>query len=338
MLTVEQLHHAFDRQPVLRGINLSIDEGEIVCLLGPSGCGKTTLLRIIAGLEKPISGDVKLNGSSIVPVPVHQRDFGLMFQDFALFPHLNVAQNVAFGLRMKPLSSAEQRQRVQEVLKLVELEGYERRSVTEISGGEKQRVALARSLCPRPRLLMLDEPLGSLDAALRQRLILDLKQIIKSVGLTAIYVTHDQQEAYTIADRIALMNAGQIEQIDAPASLYHRPHTRFAAQFLGLENIVEMQAWRSSQFNERYTPPDHAGQAKAVLLHPAGLTLAEKDTPGTLPVIVVSHMFQGRFYTIEVEIEGLRLRLDPPSSRNSVPHVGEEVGLRIQPEAVLWLD
>ena len=202
MLDIINVTRAFDGQAVLRGINLPVDQGEIVCLLGPSGCGKTTMLRIVAGLEHADGGDVRINGNSIMATPVHQRDFGLMFQDFALFPHMNVAENVGFGLRMRPV--ADDQQRVDEVIRLVGLAGFEQRDVGELSGGERQRVALARSLAPRPRLLMLDEPLGSLDAALRTRLVVELRQIIKQIGLTAIYVTHDQEEAFAIADRIAI--------------------------------------------------------------------------------------------------------------------------------------
>jgi ABC-type Fe3+/spermidine/putrescine transport system ATPase subunit len=212
MLEVRDVELAFGDLPVLRGVSLEAAEGEIVCLLGPSGCGKTTLLRVIAGLEVPERGDVIFDGRSVRDVPVHRRGFGLMFQDFALFPHLDVARNAAFGLRMMGIPAAERQRRVQEVLSLVGLAGFERRDVAKLSGGEKQRVALARSLAPNPRLLMLDEPLGSLDAALRERLVIEIREIIKQVGRAALYVTHDQHEAFAIADRIIIMNEGRFEQ------------------------------------------------------------------------------------------------------------------------------
>ena len=208
LLEIEKLRLSIGNFEVLKGVDLTIADGEIVCLLGASGSGKTTLLRIIAGLEYADAGSVKLDGASILSIPVHQRDFSFMFQDFALFPHLNVVQNVVFGLRMRKVNRAAQQKRVAEVLDLVGLSGFEQRDVTELSGGERQRVALARSLAPSPRLLLLDEPLGSLDASLRERLAVELREIIRQTGLTAVHVTHDQQEAYAIADRIAIMSSG----------------------------------------------------------------------------------------------------------------------------------
>lgn len=242
MLTITNVSKAYTPgTPVLQNINLTIAEGEIVCLLGPSGCGKTTLLRIVAGLEEPDQGQLTLAGHNLRRVPVHQRNFGLMFQEFALFPHRTVAENVAFGLRMAGLSRAEITQRVQEVLALVNLDGYGARSIFALSGGERQRVALARSLAPRPRLLMLDEPLGSLDRALREELMVELRMILKEVGVTALYVTHDQQEAFAVADRLVVMYQGQIEQSGPPPAIYHTPATAFVARFLGFHNLLPLQ-------------------------------------------------------------------------------------------------
>ncbi len=282
MLEINGIRRSFDGQPVLKGVDLTIADGEIVCLLGASGSGKTTLLRIIAGLEYADAGSVKLDGASILSIPVHQRDFSFMFQDFALFPHLNVVQNVVFGLRMRKVNRAAQQKRVAEVLDLVGLSGFEQRDVTELSGGERQRVALARSLAPSPRLLLLDEPLGSLDASLRERLAVELREIIRQTGLTAVHVTHDQQEAYAIADRIAIMHHGQIEQVDAPEALYYRPRTTYAARFLGLNNILPVDEKQAGQV---HTPvgwipfSNGDGQVDAVLLHPEGIQLAAHVVP-----------------------------------------------------------
>lgn len=242
MLVIEQLEKAYTPGlPVLRDISLTIDQGEVVSLLGPSGCGKSTLLRIVAGLEQADRGTLTMNGGDLTTIPVHQRNFGLMFQEFALFPHRTVAENIAFGLRMAGKSRSEIAARVAEVLMLVDLRAYGQRSIFELSGGERQRVALARSLAPRPRLLMLDEPLGSLDRALRDELVTELRTILKEVRATALYVTHDQQEAFAVADRLVLMRAGQIEQIGTPYSVYQSPANAFVARFLGLTNLLPVQ-------------------------------------------------------------------------------------------------
>jgi ABC-type Fe3+/spermidine/putrescine transport system ATPase subunit len=227
--------------PALLDIDLTIVAGEIVCLLGPSGCGKTTLLRIVAGLEQPDHGEVHLNGENLLQIPVHRRNFGLMFQEFALFPHRTVGENVAFGLHMARWQPAQITQRVTEMLALVNLTGYAQRSIFELSGGERQRVALARSLAPNPRLLMLDEPLGSLDRALREELMNELRAILKRVGVTALYVTHDQEEAFVVADRLVVMNRGRIEQVGTPPVVYNRPANEFVAHFLGFTNLLSAQ-------------------------------------------------------------------------------------------------
>ncbi|MFQ5421992.1 MAG: ABC transporter ATP-binding protein, partial [Anaerolineae bacterium] len=240
---------SFDGEPVLRGVSLALRAGEIVVLLGPSGCGKTTLLRILAGLEVADNGRLLLNEQDLSRIPVHQRGFGMVFQDYALFPHKNVFENVAFGLRMQNWDKRQLQERVMQVLALVGLVGFGERPIYELSGGEQQRVALARSLAPAPRLILLDEPLGALDRALRERLMLDLRHILKEAGgvmgrpegITTIYVTHDQAEAFAIADRVMVMNRGQIDQVGAPLSLYRHPQTPFVARFLGMQNLFEVR-------------------------------------------------------------------------------------------------
>lgn len=231
LLDLRSITKYYHSTPALYNVDLCINKGSIVCLLGPSGCGKTTLLRVIAGLEQADSGTTIFAGQSINHIPPHQRGFGLMFQEYALFPHRNVAENIAFGLRMRHIPREQIDVRVAEMLTLVGLTGYEQRRVYELSGGERQRVALARSLAPNPPVLMLDEPLGALDRALRERLLDELRDILKQVGVTSIYVTHDQTEAFAIADQLVLMHAGQIEQQGLPTTIYRHPKSTFAARF-----------------------------------------------------------------------------------------------------------
>jgi ABC-type Fe3+/spermidine/putrescine transport system ATPase subunit len=243
LLDVSHVSKSYPGLPVLHDVSFEVEEGEIVCMLGPSGCGKTTLLRLIAGLEAPDTGRIAFAGGDLSTVPAHRRNFGLMFQDYALFPHKDVAANVAFGLRMQGWTPEKTAARVDEMLQLVELGGYERRRVNELSGGEQQRVALARSLAPKPRLLMFDEPLGSLDRALREQLMNSLRGILKQVGVTALYVTHDQEEAFAIADRVFIMQpgageGGRIVQGGSPQEVYCRPQSAYVAGFLGFRNLL----------------------------------------------------------------------------------------------------
>ncbi len=333
MLSVVGITRSFDFTPVLRGVDLEVERGEIVCLLGASGSGKSTLLRIIAGLERPDSGDIRLDGASILNQPVHTRDFGLMFQDFALFPHMNVAQNVEFGLRMKGIAANQRRERVREVLALVNLSGFDKRDITRLSGGERQRVALARSLAPNPRLLMLDEPLGALDAVLRERLILELRDIIKTVGLTAIYVTHDRREAFAISDRLAIMNDGVITQMDTPANVYRRPATVFAARLLGLGNVIPVSDWRNG---EAITPLGAFPldvQAPALLLHPDGIELGER-----ISGVVTESVFQGDTVQISLTANNIPLSFKLDSRRaSSYPRPGNPIQLAINPAYIIPL-
>jgi len=219
-------------------VDLRIAEGEFFSLLGPSGCGKTTTLRMIAGFEEPTSGQILLHGRDMVGVPPFRRDVNMVFQQYALFPHMDVFENVAFGLRRKKVAKGEIARRVAEALALVELEGREKRRPRQLSGGQQQRVALARALVNRPRALLLDEPLGALDLKLRQAMQLELKRIQREVGITFVYVTHDQEEALTMSDRLVVMNAGRIEQLGSPRELYEYPATRFVANFIGTSNIL----------------------------------------------------------------------------------------------------
>jgi putative spermidine/putrescine transport system ATP-binding protein len=221
------------------GVDLSVDEGEFFTLLGPSGSGKTTLLRLIAGFERPDAGTIELGGRDVTSMPPHLRETNTVFQDYALFPHMTVAENIGYGLRIKRIPSAERKKRVERALQMVRLTGLENRRPNQLSGGQRQRVALARAVINEPEVLLLDEPLGALDLKLRQEMQIELKQIQKEVGITFIYVTHDQEEALTMSDRMAVMSSGRIEQLGSPVDVYEKPATEFVAGFIGISNVLE---------------------------------------------------------------------------------------------------
>lgn len=302
MLAVRDIYKDYEGQPLLRGISFVVHPRETVCLVGPSGSGKSTLLRLIAGLETPDRGQVRWDGRDLASTPAHLRDFGLVFQDYALFPHLDVFDNVAFGLKMKSWSQARTQSRVSEVLKVVNLVGFEHRAVTDLSGGEQQRVALARALAPRPRLLMFDEPLGALDRALREDLLDQLRAILRQTGVPAIYVTHDQEEAFAIADRVLLLHDGRIVRAGKPSDVWARPGSAWVAAFLGLGNVVTARVLdRRSRFETEYgilrvkcVHKHRAGDVVRLLVRPAG------DGRGTAVEGIVSDVLfrQDRFRTV----------------------------------------
>ncbi|WP_279041840.1 ABC transporter ATP-binding protein [Brevibacillus borstelensis] len=237
MINLESIEKHFSGSVVVPPLSLSIQEGEFLTLLGPSGCGKTTLLRMIAGFEQPTAGEIYLDGKALTSIPPYQRDMNMVFQQYALSPHMNVEQNILFGLKMKKVEAAEQQRRLEEVLQYTQLVELRKRTPKQLSGGQQQRVAIARAIVNNPKVLLLDEPLGALDYQLRKSLQLELKNLQKNLGITFIYVTHDQEEAMAMSDRIAVMNKGRIEQIATPAEIYNHPKTLFVATFIGENNI-----------------------------------------------------------------------------------------------------
>lgn len=239
VLQLKNITKSFGGKTVLKDLSFEITEGEFVTFLGPSGCGKTTMLRIIAGLEKPDSGQVLLNGSDISSLPPEKRTLNTVFQNYALFPHMNVEKNIEYALKLKNICKKERQKAVSDMLSLVRLSGYEKRSVKDLSGGEKQRVAIARAAVNKPSVLLLDEPLGALDLKLRQYMQTELKNLQKTLGMTFLYITHDQEEAMNLSDRIIVMNNGKIEQSGTPSEIYDFPQTRFAASFVGAANILD---------------------------------------------------------------------------------------------------
>ena len=242
-IRLEELVKSFGPDVVaVDGIDLNMPPGEFFTMVGPSGCGKTTTLRMIAGFERPTSGRILLDGEDVAQTPPHRRNVNTVFQSYALFPHLNVADNVAFGLKYKKVTKAERAKAVAEALSLVQLTGFEKRKPGQLSGGQQQRVALARALVLRPRVLLLDEPLGALDARLRKDLQVELKTLQENLGITFVFVTHDQEEALTMSDRVAVMNGGRVEQSGPPQFIYEEPATLFVADFLGVSNLVPAEA------------------------------------------------------------------------------------------------
>ncbi len=270
LLSLRGLHKTFDTQEALAGIDLDVYEGEFITLLGPSGCGKTTTLRIIAGLEMPTAGSVFLDGQDITHLAPEKREVNTVFQNYALFPHMNVYKNIAYGLTLRGVDRKTIQDKVEEMLDLTQLTGYEKRMPSQLSGGQRQRVAIARSLILSPKLLLLDEPLGALDLQLRHQMQLELKTMQQALGITFIYITHDQEEAITMSDRIALMRAGRFVQLDTPRGLYEQPRTAFAASFIGETNLLTATA--------------QAAKDDEVLLDIAGFTLpcscSDWITPG----------------------------------------------------------
>ena len=339
LLAVESLKKSFaPGTAAVNGVSFAVSAGEIICLLGPSGCGKTTLLRMVAGLETPDAGRVFFRGDDVTAVPPHRRGFGMMFQDFALFPHKNVFQNVAFGLEMRGDSPAEIESRVAEMLALVDMPDFAERDISQLSGGEQQRVALARALAPNPPLLMLDEPLGALDRALRERLMLELRQILKRVGVTAIYVTHDQTEAFAIADRVVVMNTGQIEQVAEPPELFAQPATPFVAKFLGFQNLLTGTVSPAGKIEtaigalETGSPLPAPGTRVTALIRPEAATIGAE---GDFSARVTAISFRGKFYQVWVETAGVRLMFELPDAGSL--RVGDSVGVSVAATGVsVW--
>lgn len=335
-LEVKKIRKSFADIEVLKGISFNLFSGEIVALLGPSGCGKSTILSIIAGIESQDEGEIFWNSEPLDPIPPHKRDFGLMFQDNVLFPHLDVFENIAFGLKMSGIEQDGIQDKVSEILDLVGLSGYEKRDVNSLSGGEQQRVALARALAPKPQLLMLDEPLGSIDRSLRERLMGELRRILRGMQQTAIYVTHDQEEAFAIADRIVLMREGKVEQIGKPEEIYRHPSTLFTARFLGLINLIpgEVRNENNQQFVDTTIgsfpiSKPLKGQV-TVLIRPDSATI-DGHTGIQLRGKIIEKTFRGNLCQVRLTVEGTELMFNFLSNLTLAP-AGEEIQLSFDPQ------
>jgi thiamine transport system ATP-binding protein len=307
VLRAEELRVRFEGAAALDGASLDVDDGEVVTILGPSGSGKTTLLRVVAGLQVPDDGRVLLDGVDLSGVSPHRRGVGLVFQDHALFPHRDVFGNIAFGLRMRGDSPEQVARRMTELLSLVGLTGFEHRSVGSLSGGEQQRVALARALAPEPRILLLDEPLGSLDRVLRDRLLEDLRELFDEVDVTAIYVTHDRTEAFTLGERVAVMRAGRVVQVASPDELWAQPVDADTARLLGIPNVDRHEAIRPEAVLLRPSPNGNAVVESAARSGPTVQLVVRLDDGKRLEAVVTSldHPAVGDRVDVDVDPEGI---------------------------------
>ena len=335
LIELKNICKAFDGEQVLSNIDLYINDKEFITLLGPSGCGKTTTLRIIGGFETPDSGELIFDGKSIADVPPYKRNVNTVFQKYALFPHLNVYENIAFGLRISKVKEEDIRKRVKEMLELVNLRGFERRNVTMLSGGQQQRVAIARALVNHPKVLLLDEPLGALDLKLRKDMQNELKNIQTKTGITFVYVTHDQEEALSMSDTVVVMADGKIQQIGTPTDIYNEPVNAFVADFIGESNIIDgiMLADYKVKFAGHIFECLDKGfdkdEAIDVVVRPEDVDVVKPEN-GMLTGVVTSVTFKGVHYEIIVDIKGFKWMIQ------STDYVAPEqtIGLYIEPDAI----
>ena len=335
LIRLRDLCMAFDNEQVLDHINLYINDKEFLTLLGPSGCGKTTTLRIIGGFAMPTSGDVLFDGVRINDVPPYKRQINTVFQKYALFPHLNVFENIAFGLRMQKLPEAEIKERVMEMLETVSLKGFEHRRPEALSGGQQQRVAIARALVNRPKVLLLDEPLAALDLKLRKDMQIELKRIQQQVGITFIYVTHDQEEALTMSDTIVVMDKGSIQQIGTPEDIYNEPKNAFVADFIGESNIIDgimLQDDLVQMYSKTFPCLDGGfapNEPVDVVIRPEDIDIVPVEQ-GQLTGTVTSVTFKGMQYDIIVDFKGFKWLIQ---TTDHSP-VGSRIGIKIDPDGI----
>ena len=332
IIELKNISKNFEDQQVLKGIDLNIYENEFLTLLGPSGCGKTTLLRIIGGFEEPSNGQLIFDGKDISKVPPYKREVNTVFQKYALFPFLNVADNIAFGLNLKKMDNDVIEKKVSRMLELVGLKGFEKRDVTLLSGGQQQRVAIARALVNEPKVLLLDEPLGALDAKLRKDMQTELKKIQKEVGITFIFVTHDQEEALSMSDTIVVLNDGVIQQIGTPMDIYNEPHNRLVAEFIGESNIIEGNMIKDCLVNfdgidwECVDKGFKDNEDIEVVLRPEDMDVVEPEA-GKVSGTIISKVFMGVHYEYLVETKNRDYKVHTTENYE----IGKKVGLTIDP-------
>ena len=335
IIELKNITVAFDGEKILDDLSLSIGDGEFVTLLGSSGCGKTTTLRIIAGFLEPDAGEVFFDSKDMNGVPAHKREVNTIFQRYALFPNYNVFENIAYGLRVRHVPEAEIKQRVSEMLTLVNLEGFEKRSITKLSGGQQQRVAIARALVLKPKVLLLDEPLAALDLKLRKDMQNELKNIQKALGITFIFVTHDQEEALSMSDTVVVMNEGKIQQIGSPIDIYNEPENAFVADFIGESNILDgvmrddYRVYFSGKEFKCLDTGFDKNEPVDVVVRPEDVDIVAEEK-GMLRGIVTSVTFLGVHYEIIVDIGGFKWMIQTTDYAGE----GDVVGLYIEPDAI----
>ncbi|MBP2563156.1 putative spermidine/putrescine transport system ATP-binding protein [Neorhizobium galegae] len=329
------------QKPSVDHVSFSLPRGEMLALLGPSGCGKTTILRMIAGLIVPTSGAIRLDGRDVSSIPVYKRNMGMVFQAYALFPHMSVAENISFGLEMRKVGRAEREERVRKALDLVKLAGFGERKVSQLSGGQQQRAAIARSLVIEPELLLLDEPLSNLDAKLRDEMRDEIRDIQARTGVTAIFVTHDQDEALSMADRLAVMSAGRLEQIGTPREIFDRPQTDFVASFIGAGTFFEGKVAGPGVAAVDGLPPLRfvgeaaVGSPVRLMVRPHRLLLAgEHGQPNSFTGVVEHIVYRGQILTLSVRCGSRLLQADLPTHAGVLPQKGDQVTLTVAPEDV----
>ena len=334
VIELKNISKAFGDNVILENFDFKVKKDEFLTILGPSGCGKTTILRLIGGFEEPDEGQILFNGEDITNKEAYERQINTVFQKYALFPHMNVFDNIAFGLKIKKMDKKVIKEKVSEVLKLVNLSGFENREIESLSGGQQQRIAIARALVNEPDVLLLDEPLGALDLKLRQAMQIELKRIQKSVGITFIYVTHDQEEALSMSDTVVVLNNGEIQQMDSPINIYNEPKNAFVADFIGESNIIKGRMLED--FRVRFLDYDfpcvdkgfRANEDVEVVVRPEDVLLVDENyqIEGT----VTSLVFKGVHYEMTVDIDGYSMLVQSTEKRE----VGEKTGIIIKPDLI----
>lgn len=339
LINLENIFVSYDKKNnILENLNLKVKKGELVSLLGPSGCGKTTTLRVVAGFIEPTKGKFMLEDKDYTNIPVHKRNFGLVFQSYALFPHLTVEDNISFGLKMQNLPKDEINQKVKDMLKIVDMTNFAKRYPKELSGGQRQRVAIARALVINPSLLLLDEPLSNLDAKLRLKMRVEIRKLQQKLGITTLFVTHDQEECFSISDKVAVLNKGIIEQFDTPENIYSNPKTEFVARFVGFENFINVKKISNNLYKSDYNHEFKVLKSKEsensiLTIRPDNIKIVTSKGENTINGIIEIRTFLGKEYQYDIKTDVGNLTVNS----DLVLEKGEEIILNLEKEKIVIL-